>query len=262
MKSYYYIHTLSYYFGNNRSVNIYTAIDKLNTSVLSVETIDKKNLLIIYVIYDILNDDLKNFFDVFQSKQTSKLDIIVLYKYNTGGTIQSMFYTYNYLIDNNITSDYIGIWEDDNIFSDNYILDIVKEKLDQDNILVGPIWSNYDLEYKTIPPNYIRQVPLCKLYHIYQNDKSEDEIPYQDYKWVDGSGYLTTIDNLKKIKQKLNKFTLAPENERYTHCEHGINYGEVGFCVRLHINGFKFVGIPASKYYKQLEQNTIGDKNV
>jgi hypothetical protein len=260
MNTYFYTHIISYYINNNRPENIYTAIEKLNNYNLTKLSITNKNLLLICIIYDNIDEQIKIQFDKIILSQTSKLDIKVFYRYNTGGTIQTMDYAYNYIIHNNITSKYVGIWEDDTIFANICILDIVEEKLNEGNILVGRV-DKENIEFKTIyPVNKNRLVPYCFKYHIYENDTGNQEIPYESYKWLDGSGYLTTLTNLTIIKSKLNRFTLAPENMRYTHCEHGINYGEVGFCVRLHVNGFKFVGLFSNIYHEMLDIKTIGNK--
>lgn len=263
---YFYIHTISYYLGNERDINIEIAAQKLLTYKLSMDQTDSdNNLFIIYVLYDILNDDIISRFDKFKSKNDN-LDIVVLYRYNTGGTVQTMFYTYNYLIQNNITSKFIGVWEDDAIFKNPLFLDTVKSYLLDDYILTGPLFTKsnrYGIKQFDYPYSIRKSVvPWCKHMNVYNDSTSTELIDDKLYKWCDGCGYITTIENLTKIKDKMGKFTLAPENERYTHCEHGINYGEVGFCTRLSLNGFKFIGLPANIYYQQLEQKTIGNKNI
>lgn len=269
--NYFYIHSISYYEGNNRDNNIQFAIDRLKTFKLSILQEEKnlKNLFIVYILTD-NNDNVKQEkYSHYESQKNNNLDIKVLYRYNTGGTVQTMYYIYNYLIENKISCDFIGVFEDDAIFKKNYFLDDVDIYLKKDYILTGPLFTKeniYGTKQFEEPFNKRNQfpgsVPFCKKYQIYNNENSDELIDEKLYKWCDGCGYITTIDNLTKIKEKLGKFTLAPETERYTHCEHGINYGEVGFCTRLNINGFDFIGLPASIYYEQLEQNTVGNKNV
>ena len=272
-ENYFYIHTISYYLGNNRKQNIFSVIEKLNKYKMSLRQNNSyKNLFIIYILYDTLDNAVKTEFDDFYNYKTDKLDILVLYRYNTGGTVQTMYYTYKYLLQNNITSQYLGFWEDDSIFKHENLLDIVEIYLNKDYILVGSISyeTRNDISYLNGTKQFIlgnsdrkySVVPWCKKRNIYNENNSNELIDDSLYKWVDGCVYITTIENLKKINNKMNKFTLAPKNERYTHQEHGINYGEVGFCTRLNINGFNFIGLQYDENFCFLDQNTIGDKNI
>ena len=271
-QEYLYIHIISYFVDNNRPTNINTAVNHLNIYKLSSQQKEKdKNLFILYVLYNELTNELINFYDKFKELKTDKTDILVLYRYNTGGTIQTMYYAYKYILEHNITSKYIGTWEDDEIFKNDNLLDKVQEYLNDDYILVGSLFNgnNKDTNYtdgvkKFLPPysKRVAQVPWCKKYHIYNNSTDTELIHDSLYMWIDGRVYLTTIDNLKIIENKMKKFTLAPENEVYTHCQHGINYGEVGFCTRLHINGFKFYGLPAEQYFKELDENSTKNKYI
>jgi hypothetical protein len=265
MKSYLYIHTISYYDGNNREGNIQEVINRLSHFNLSAtQTNIDCNLLIVYILYDQLSDVLFNKYNQYKEQQNDNLDIIVLFRYNTGGTVQTMDYTYTYLINNKITSKFIGVYEDDAIFKKQLFLDDVFKYLNDGYIMTGPLFcKEQHITFKCFYEPYDLRtsiVPWCRKFHIYENDKSDVLIHDSLYKWVDGCGYTTTIENIGLMKEKLNKLTLAPENERYSHCEHGINYGEVGFCTRLHINGFKFIGMPADIYYDQLDQQSVGNK--
>lgn len=266
--NFFYTHCISYYHGNNRPNNIVSAFNKLNTYKLSKkQVLSDKILFIVYILYDDLNYKINEIYKPYKLLENEKITILFLYRYNTGGTIQTMNYVYEYLINNNINSNFISIFEDDAIFKNEYMLDTVSDYLNNGYILTGPLFTKenrfgvkkFKHPYK-FRANSI--VPFCRKYHIYENDNSKGLIHDSLYEWVDGCGYFTTFDNLKKIKNKLNKFTLAPQDIRYTHCEHGINFGEVGFCLRLKLNGFKFIGLPASLFYEQLEQNSIGDKTI
>jgi hypothetical protein len=266
--NFFYTHCISYYHGNNRPNNIISAFNKLNTYKLSkTQVLSDKILFIVYILYDYLNDKINEIYKPYKLLENEKINVLLLFRYNTGGTIQTMNYVYEYLINNNINTNFISIFEDDAIFKNEYILDTVSNYLNEGYILTGPLFTEENRfgVKKFYPPYAFRAnsiVPFCRNYHIYENDNSKELIQDSLYEWVDGCGYFTTFDNLKKIKNKLNKFTLAPQDIRYTHCEHGINFGEVGFCLRLKLNGFKFIGLPASIFYEQLEQNSIGDKTI
>ena len=271
--NYLYTHSISYYVGNNRIDNIFYAIKQLNSYRLSqTQSINDKILIIICCIYDDLTDNIKREFENFKNLNTDRVDIAVIYRWNTGGTTQTISYSLDYIIDNNINTLYIGIWEDDSIFKNIYILDIVKEYLDKGNIIVGCHVTEYERpEFlhingtKEISKRFYRskhQPPWCRRKHIYFNDLSDELIDDSLIKWIDGALYISTIENLIIIKKKLIKFTLAPENIRYTHIEQGINYGEVGFPTRLHINEFKFYGLLYDSAFKHLNINSIGNKTI
>jgi hypothetical protein len=271
---YFYIHTVSYYIGNNRSNNLISCFNKINTSILSINQNDNdKNLIIFYILYDNLTSEIKDSFDAYKNLENDKTKILILYRFNTGGTVQTLYYTYKYIVNHNISCKYIGVWEDDALFKNNYFLDKVDEYLKKDNIFVGSLWSgtcqntkyNFEEGHKCFfpPYNHIKRVvPWCKYFNIY-NDRQNDSTLLHDsnYKWCEDP-YITTIENLKQIEDKLGRFTLAPESERYTHCEHGINYGEVGFPTRLSLNGFKFYGLSKNDHFISLEEMSIGNKNI
>lgn len=269
---YFYTHIISYYEKNNRFDNLYNIFDILNNSILSKNQTGK-NLIIYNIIIDEKkpNRILKEKYNKLLNLKNLKYDILVLYRYNTGGTVQTMYLMYKYIINNNINTKFIGVWEDDFIFKNNYILDKVEEYLKKDYIFVGSYWecedgfmidNKYDGGIKKLKTRSSKRVvPWCRNYHIYENNKNNNLIPNDDYIWCEDP-YITTLENLKKIEKKIGKFTLAPLTEKYTHCEHGINYGEVGFPTRLFKNGFKFYGLLKSKYFKFLNQNTIGNKLI
>ena len=270
--NYFYIHTISYYIGNNRNKNIESAFNKLNTSILSNKQKEMdKNLLIVYVIYDELTDALKEKYEKYENLETEKTKILILYKWNTGGTVQTLYYTYKYIINNDISCNFIGVWEDDVIFKNNYFLDVVNEYLKKDYIFVGSLWPGSDpfTSYNNGVKKCIREGVSRALNrgcwlrkkHIYIDEKLNND-PISDLLYCHCEDpYITTIENLKKIESKLQKFTLCPENIKYTHIETGINYGEVGFPTRLTLHGFKFYGLPLNNHFMFLNQNTIGKKN-
>ena len=275
MVSYLYTHCISYYIGNNRDDNLNECLKYLNTIPLyKNQNKNDKILYIIYCIYDEFNDDIVNYYNTFKNLSTETVDIEILYRWNTGGTTQTMFKLLEYMLENKIKTKYIGIWEDDSIFKNNYLLDKVEEFLDNDNIIVGcQVYENrQDIEYingtKVFKSEWCnklqtwRKCPWCKEKHIYLNNSNENLIDDKLIKWIDGALYLTTLENLLKIKEKIIKFTLAPENDRYSHIEHGINYGEVGFPTRLHLNGFNFIGLPYNDNFKHLNTNSTGYKYI
>lgn len=258
---YFYIHVVSYYIGNNRDDNIIKAFKQLNEKALSKrQTENETNLLLVYVIFDELTNDIREKFEEYKKMENNNTKINILFRWNTGGTVQTLNSAYDYIVNNNIKCKYIGVWEDDACYNNKYFLDIVDNYLNEGYIFVGSLWGNYN-GVKTLTPNNNRQVPWLTEKMIYPNIITNNKIEENMYMWCEDP-YITTLTNLHKIKEKMNKFTLAPENEIYTHCQHGINYGEVGFPTRLHINGFKFIGLKLDEYFISFENKSIGNKNI
>lgn len=256
---YFYAHCICYWIGSRRLNNI-------NIHIRKLEALSKNlNKRVLFVINQRLDDMNKK---VDMSKYTSdSIDIIITYSKNTGGTVKSLHDCFKHLENEKITYDYIGCWEDDSLFKYDDFIERASELLKQDYIFVGSLWSNaYDLKKDLKDKCGIkpigklagnRIVPWLKHKHIYHNtpdDTKEKKLDEDLYRWCEDP-YITTYDNLKKIEMKLQScFTLAPESERYNHREHGINYGEVGFPTRLHINGFKFIGLSKKFFSNDLQQ--------
>ena len=148
-------------------------------------------------------------------------------------------------------------------------MDSVNEYLEKDYIYVGSLWPGVcpQCDYSNGVKNYKfpfnRRNALCPNLtrsHVYINEPNNKE-PLHDslYMWCEDP-YITTIDNLKKIEEKLVKFTLYPENKRHTWIESGVNYGECGFPTRLALNDFKFFGLPKEEHFISLDQNSVWDK--
>lgn len=261
---YRYIHIVSYYEGNNRENNLLKIVAKINMINLFNNDSNNKYLIIFYIINNKISDNLSQY-DYLKKLKNNKIDIKILHRFNTGGTCQTLYDSYKYLIKSEINCELLGVFEDDTIFSKNYILDDVKKYIDDGYIFVGSFWEKYDEPYngvKTLEENcYNRIVPICREYHIVNNSMSNKLINNNEYIWCEDP-YITTLANLRKIEDKMGLFTLAPKNEIYTHCEHGINYGEVGFCIRLNKNGFKFIGLSKKENFCSLDEKSIGNKMV
>lgn len=238
---YYYVHCLSYYEGSNRKINLDTHINK-------VKNLKQNNLLIINIRND---DNNKDRFDYLKNDYEN-LKVIVLYSFNTGGTVACLYDCFKFLEKDKISYEFIGCFEDDVVFKNNNFLEPVKKYLSEGNIFVGSLWSrNKDgiKSYRFGKVNRKRIVPWIKEKNVYPDKTHSNKlIQNKYYIWCEDP-YITTYENLKKIEDKFNGcFTLAPKNEKYSHDEHGINYGEVGFPTRLSLNGFKFIGIDKSQF--------------
>jgi len=275
--NYYYIHTISYFVGNNRLDNILHCINNLNKIKYSVNNKgDEKILLVVCCIYDNLIDTITEQMEKIKKQTNPLLDIEIIYRWNTGGTIKTMENTLDFIIKKDITCNYIGIFEDDSFFNKEYIFDEVDYLLKKGINIIGCQVKEerpdilHTNGYKIFKEEYWtnklknRLCPWIKEKHVYINNNKEELIHDKYVKWIDGALYITTIDNLIKIKEKMIKFTLAPETEKYTHIEHGINYGEVGFPTRLSINGFSFFGLSHNNnnndHFKYLNLYSVGNK--
>ena len=65
------------------------------------------------------------------------------------------------------------------------------------------------------------------------------------------------FENLQKIENLIQDFTLADKDEKYSHKKHGIALGEVGFPTRLKLAGGDFFGLHNSNYYTFLNTNSL-----
>ena len=239
-----YIHGVSYWYGNYRQSNLTEHIRRVNLKF--------DNALVYLVIcMDDLSDDVS---DIEKIKREHP-NAMILYRFNTGGTIKSLWCMYKDLQEKCIQSKYISIWEDDQGFDLEYDwFSKSKVLLEQGYIMVGSLWAkvsptkdkkawgyskleNVKRIRKQTYPDYIR-VPGFKM---------------EDVVWFDGNTYIMKYESLKIIEKAIGVFTLAPEKERYTYISHGIQHGELGFPTRLCNNGFKITTIPMEKWIRGLD---------
>ena len=251
-----YVHIVSYWEGNNRLSNLKKHLEFVKNELNNV-----KSKLLIFVIRcnDLNNIKIKNELNIIKNKM--EMEIVILYRYNSGGTVKSLEDGYKYLKENGIDFKYISCSEDDYCFIDNKFLEKANKYLNKGNIFVGSLWPE---SYHKITEDGIkfgencvsfdrRICPHIKIKHIKktENDK-EKYINDSLYRWCEDP-YITTKNNLEEIINKLGRLTLAPDDELYTATEHGVNYGEVGFPTRLHLNNFKFIGILKKNIIKHLD---------
>jgi hypothetical protein len=242
MSNYIYCHIVSYYGGNNRQENIVEHLNKTNNS--------KWMTICIYYYDDVCDhcdlDVSQTITDTYELDKNKSNKTIIAHFYNSGGTVKALEHSYKILTANNIIVDYIGCFEDDVCFKDSNWLQPMIGKLEKYD-LVGSFWTSRNTNDVICGvksnPKPGRLVPILKYKHIYPTDGSEKLIPESMYRWCEDP-YITKYGKLIDIFEILGgRLTLAPENEKYDYKEHGINYGEVGFMTRLHLNGFKFIGI-------------------
>ena len=244
----YLIHNVSYWPGNKRDENLLKHINYINN--LKVPNNYDTNLTIISIMYD--NKKCIGKYDYL-----NKNNVKILYWYNSGGTVKSMWNVYKYLTQNSISSKYFTTFEDDVLYADDFKLEpYVNKYLDNGYIFVGALYINnkndkdYNddmikngYKYMQKPYNKKRHVPFVKGF------KNSELIWCED-------PYIMYFKNLKIIEDNVGKFTLAP-NTRYDYAEHGINYGEVGFPTRLYNNGMRFFGIQKKYILKDLNNKSI-----
>lgn len=256
-----YIHNVCYWIGSKRYHNLKMIIN-------NIKDLHLNNVLILFnVMYDNNNFD-KTDFENLKLERTNTLDIDILYNFNSGGTVKSLYYTYQYIKKNNISCNLVATYEDDYSFKDINTFKRASELLKDGYIFVGSSWYNEKTEYSD---EYVLNNDTCfhsfanvdfeknakgrgkrlQNFHISKGGNS-DYFTKELYIWTEDP-YITTYDNLNKIYEKMGVFTLAPDNELYEKNQHGISYGEIGFCVRLSLNGFKFIGLLHDTYFKYLD---------
>ena len=252
---YYYIHGISYWYGNHRLGNLTEHVNRLKQLFSETET---KLILVYFVIcvdFSVTSDTKIDEIEEIKTKnETDTIHINILYRFNTGGTIKSLWDMYNSTKQNNITSELISIWEDDQGFNpkSNW-LNISIEKLNKGNIMVGSLWSMNPSRTKKAwgyskkeNVKRIRKSTYPKYIKVPGFDK--DKVI-----WFDGNVYIFYYTNLHKIEQSIGVFTLAPETERYTYIHHGIQHGELGFPTRVCNSGLTIDTIPMEEWIQGLD---------
>lgn len=257
MKEYYYIHNVCYWYGNDRLQNIWKQVEKVKTIRTNPM---KKNLFIVSLMCDDVSQE-KSLDDILEM-QDENLDIIVFPQPNSGGTVKSMWNVYkNLLQKESIVGEYFGTWEDDFIFSSPTYINDIKDYLD-DYLFVGSLWE--DMWFLDCPEEFTKKgkknfaknlgnsphkFPGCN--PTYEQDQEQLE----NYYWCEDP-YVMKYENLEKIESLIGQFTLAPTEEKYSHCRHGIFFGEVGFPSRLYNAGGNFFGIKFEKSYEFLNSES------
>ena len=261
-KKYFYIHNISYWHGNNRVGNLINHIEAVRDTPLSKNQIGK-NLIIISLIYD-EEDKISDMLNFLESQTRNldgpKVDILILPRYNSGGTARTMWEVYRFLDKNNITSEFFGTWEDDYIFAKDNFLDIVEEYLKKGNLFVGAIWTPPHITFRGefgAPPtpehNYEKMVKNGHKY-VPPGSTLSFNTGLEAYKWCEDP-YIMRYENLKKIENLIGRFTVAPQS-RFVHWDHGVVHGEVGFPSRLSLAGGKFFGIKFDNIFKFLNHKS------
>ncbi len=249
-KKYYYIHTVSYWTGNERKGNLAKHAEKINSLKLPVGY--EKNLLVV----SILDDDTKadpDLINLIHALRGPTLDVECLINYNSGGTVKSMQHCWDYCRSNGVKSKYFGCFEDDYCFLKPTYLQDIKEYLDE-YLFVGSLWEdewfNQDLvgSLKTGQKKFIDNIDLG-VAEFGQHEKHE-------YRWCEDP-YVMKFENLQKIENLIQDFTLADKDEKYNHKKHGVALGEVGFPTRLKLAGGNFFGLYHDNYYTFLNTNSL-----
>ena len=139
-----YIHSICYWDGNERIICLKTQIEKL----ISTKHSSKKDFKILCIISIRSNNKYvidKSPYELLKDMSTDNLDIEIIYNFNWGGTVGTLWDTYKYLTINNISSYIIGTWEDDAIFKHDLWFDVVEELLLKDYIYIGSLHETHNI---------------------------------------------------------------------------------------------------------------------
>uniref|UniRef100_A0A6C0CKB5 Glycosyltransferase n=1 Tax=viral metagenome TaxID=1070528 RepID=A0A6C0CKB5_9ZZZZ len=260
---YSYVHCVCYWTGSNR-------IDNLSKHIQRVDELKSApNLVFLNIGCNNPENINKDPYEKLCDIPTKNTEVYIHYTFNTGGTVRALYNVYTYLKAKNIEYDLLGTWEDDYMFKSEQTFVKAKEQLAKGHIFVGSSWYNPNSAYKdeyvvnerdgtgyhdfTTADMELRKnagLPKIKWCNIVRGGNSE-LTDKRTWIWTEDP-YITTKSNLDKIYAHLGEFTLAPIKELYDHDEHGINYGEVGFCIRLDRAGFTFIGLLHSRYFEYL----------
>ena len=253
-KKYHYIHTVSYWTGNKRNANLAKQARKVKSLKTPKEY---KNLLVVSILDDNTRAE-PELIEIIHSFRSSRLDVVCLINYNSGGTVRSMQYSWEYCKSHDIESEYFGCWEDDYCFLKATYLEDIKPYLDK-YLFVGSLWKDdwFDQDPKgfleTGQKKFINGIDLG-VAEFGQHEKHE-------YSWCEDP-YVMRFDNIQKIENLIKDFTLADKDEKYTHEKHGIALGEVGFPTRLKLAGGNFFGLSHEDYYTFLNTDSLTYKRI
>lgn len=167
----------------------------------------------------------------------------VLVYENRGMLVGSLWDTWKYLEQNNISFGYIFAMEDDWCYNH---WDERANIVDTEDIIYLGMFSSISFKEPQASPyrDWVRQG-----YKEAPNDEGYWVKPWTPTrKWTDGGLYFLKRNSLKEIENKIGCFHKAPKNKPFTYGDHGIDYGEMGFPTELHANGFNFRAFTEHSY--------------
>ena len=246
------IYSICYYYGRNKKQNI-------NTHVNCFLEINKpKDLFLVCIMIDSHNIEFHNkirfeIMEYINSNYNINFDIIT--DFNWGGTIAALYDTYLY--SKKIYSElnpYIALFEEDFYHINKLFLD------DSINLLNCNkyIYIGEHKESLCDPNNNIRNTK------VYKNDvRQQNGLVFKDIytkyncnivdsKYTDGGFYFSTLENFKKIEEKIGIFHKGDSKKKYDRVLDGIILGEVGFPSQI-AKYFDFIGLTRNIYFKHLE---------
>ena len=247
--NYYYIHTVSYWTGNQRQDNFAKHAERLK---LLKTPKGCKNLLIVSILDDNIKAK-KQLINTIHSLSNSRLDVVCLINYNSGGTVRSMQHSWEYCKSYNIESEYFGCWEDDYCFQKPTYLEDIKTYLDK-YLFVGSLWRDMWFDQDPLGVRH-----TGKKRFVNGADRAVAEFGQHlnhEYVWCEDP-YVMKFENLQKIENLIQDFTLADRREKYSHRKHGVALGEVGFPTRLKLAGGDFFGLYHDDYYTFLNTDSL-----
>ena len=220
-----------------KHIEAFQKIKEINKELIIVSFVDTPRG---NIHYENVKIDLQNFCN--KHLPNYKSNIIV--KYNWGGTIAALWYSFLFLKENKIKdSSYIAHFEEDFGPIDERFFTESKKILNRqssENIYVGE--SNKG-RIKIASPK-TGQNDDNRLYS--QPGCSRLAIPEV---WTDGGYYFSSLYKLKKIEKKIGIFHKGNKNIKYSNKEDGISIGEVGFPTLLYHSKFNFECLNRKDYF-------------
>lgn len=241
-------YSITHYFdvSDKRSKAKYEHIFNHINAFLNINEVNKEFIVISFIDtergnerYNIVKKDLQEFCQ----KHLPNHKVHIEVKYNWGGTIAALWYTYTYLKNNNLEG-YISHFEED--FGPDPKSDTNNWYNDSKNLLTN------DIQYVGESTNGRIKIadPITG-----QNDDGRltsqpggTRLALPEV-WTDGGYYFTTLSKLKVVENAIGIFHKGNQNTKYINLEDGISIGEVGFPTLLHHAGFKFACLIRPTYF-------------
>jgi hypothetical protein len=226
------IYSICYYYSTNKYSNIDNHLKEFNK-------INDEKIFILNVMIDSHDLTYHNKVQIELSNYIDLSNSYVLPNYNWGGTILGLWMAYKYCYDKYDNSLYLVHFEEDfGPYNDQWYEHAKNLLLSDDYIYIGE--SNLG-RVKT------KNDDKRLTYYKYKNSTrlGDPEV------WTSGGFYFTTLENLKKMEDKIGIFHKGNQktNRKDNYRLDGIDLGEVGFPTLLYHSGFKFNALLRKTYF-------------
>jgi len=195
-------------------------------------------------------EEIKRHLEDIYKKWLGDNKFVVFVKYNWGGTIAALWYTYLYLKSINENNDVcIAHFEEDFHPTNNEWFIHSKDLLNSTNyIYIGEHIPSSDPTQNQKNTKVVKNDTRCQNGYMFKDVYAKYNCNIIDSKYTDGGYYFSTLKNLKLIEEKIGIFHKGDQNTKWDHKIDGIVLGEVGFPSQV-AQYYDFIGLDRIKYF-------------